>query len=71
MHQRKNNTQKFVRASFNCNKELLDNFRKLVVQKHGHLWGVLCKEFEEALRTHKDRIEHEILSLKAGISPNE
>ena len=60
MHQQQNKTQKFVRASFNCDKEVLDDFRRVVAQKHGQLWGVLYKEFQEALRERKQKLEREM-----------
>jgi hypothetical protein len=56
LHKEKNNTQNYARASFNCNKEILDNFRKAVAQKYGRLWGVLHIEFEKALKERLERI---------------
>jgi hypothetical protein len=40
---------KMSRASFNCDPETLDNFRRLVAQKYGKLYGVLETEFTLAL----------------------
>lgn len=37
------------KASFNCNKEVLDNFRRTVAKKYGRLYGVLETEFTAAL----------------------
>jgi len=63
MREMKNETQKYARASFNCDKSVLDEFRRLVAQKHGRLWGVLNKEFEEALRQHARTLKEEIASV--------
>jgi hypothetical protein len=60
MHQQQNKNQEFVRASFNCDKDVLDAFRRVVAQKYGQLWGVLHKEFEEALRERKAKLEKEL-----------
>jgi len=49
-----------VRASFSVEKNVLDEFRRLVVHKYGRLWGVLCKEFAEALKERSDRIREEL-----------
>jgi len=38
-----------AKASFNCNRETLDTFRRLVAQKYGRLYGVLETEFTLAL----------------------
>ena len=59
MHQTKNDTQ-HVRASFNCKKDVLDEFRRAVAQKYGRLLGVLCKEFERALLERLTEIKQEI-----------
>ena len=48
------------KASFKCEKKVLDEFRVLVTQKHGKLWGVLSQEFTEALRSHSKRISQEL-----------
>jgi len=55
------NNQK-VKASFKCEKETLDSFRRLVAQKYGKLYGVLETEFAQALndRTKVLRKETEI-----------
>lgn len=59
------------KASFKCDKEVLDEFRRLVAQKYGRLWGVLYKEFEEALRERKEKLEREmaIPTTKAKEAP--
>lgn len=59
MHKVESQTR-YVRASFNCRKEVLDEFRKVVAQKYGRLWGVLCKEFENALLKRLNEIKQEI-----------
>lgn len=60
MHKLKNKTQMYARASFNCDKEVLDTFRRTVVRKHGRLWGVLCKEFTEALKDRSKKLRKEL-----------
>jgi hypothetical protein len=60
MHKVKNLEKEFVRASFNIEKEVLDEFRKAVVQKYGHLWGVLHIEFEKALKNRLRELKMEI-----------
>ncbi|MEM3579596.1 MAG: hypothetical protein QXL54_05185 [Candidatus Bathyarchaeia archaeon] len=59
MEQVKNNRQ-IVRASFNVEKGILDDFRKAVAQKYGRLWGVLCLEFEKALKLRLEQLRAEI-----------
>ncbi|MEM2609927.1 MAG: hypothetical protein QXQ47_06815 [Candidatus Bathyarchaeia archaeon] len=59
MEQVKNNRQ-IVRASFNVEKDVLDEFRKAVAQKYGRLWGVLCLEFEKALKLRLEQLQAEI-----------
>jgi len=59
MEQVKNNRQ-IVRASFNVEKDVLDEFRKAVAQKYGRLWGVLCLEFEKALKLLLEQLRAEI-----------
>jgi hypothetical protein len=49
-----------TKASFKCDKEVLDDFRRLVAQKYGRLWGVLHKEFEAALKERKAKLEKEL-----------
>ena len=56
MHQE----QKYVRASFNVQKDVLDDFRKAVVAKYGRLWGVLYVEFEKALQLRLAELKKEI-----------
>ena len=58
MHKVENQTQ-YVRASFNCRKEILDAFRKAVVEKYGRLWGYLNKEFEKALENRLNELKKE------------
>jgi hypothetical protein len=58
MQQVKNNAQ-YVRASFNVKKEVLDEFRKVVAEKYGKLWGVLCLEFEKALEARLEALRKE------------
>jgi len=48
-----------VRASFNVKRALLDEFRKVVAQKYGRLWGVLYIEFEKALQLRLEQLKHE------------
>jgi hypothetical protein len=57
MHKAK---KEFTRVSFNIEKEILDEFRKAVVQKYGHLWGVLHIEFERALKNRLRELKTEI-----------
>ncbi|MEM1757211.1 MAG: hypothetical protein QW770_04190 [Candidatus Bathyarchaeia archaeon] len=59
MEQIKNDRQ-IVRASFNVEKDVLDEFRKAVAQKYGRLWGVLCLEFEKALKLRLEQLRAEI-----------
>ena len=47
--EKKETQEQTVRASFNCSKRILDDFRKEVALKYGRLWGVLYTEFEAAL----------------------
>jgi len=62
MQQVKSQTQEQnVRASFNCKKEVLDEFRKAVAQKYGRLWGVLCVEFEKALQARLIELKKEAM----------
>lgn len=49
-----------VRASFECDKNVLDDFRRLVVQKYGRLWGFLTKEFQEALKDRSKKLKKEL-----------
>jgi len=58
MHEGKNQAQ-YVRASFNVRKEVLDEFRRTVAAKYGKLWGVLCLEFERALKLRLEQLKHE------------
>jgi hypothetical protein len=58
MQQVKNNAQ-YVRASFNVKKEVLDEFRRVVAEKYGKLWGVLCLEFEKALEARLEALHKE------------
>jgi len=58
MHKEKQNTQ-YVRASFNCRKEILDAFRIAVVEKYGRLWGYLNQEFEKALENRLNELKKE------------
>jgi len=58
MHKENENAQ-YVRASFNCRKEILDAFRKAVVEKYGRLWGYLNKEFEKALENRLNELKKE------------
>jgi hypothetical protein len=60
MNKTKNLEKEFTRVSFNIEKELLDEFRKAVVQKYGHLWGVLHIEFEKALKNRLRELKMEI-----------
>jgi hypothetical protein len=55
MHQE----NKYVRASFNVQKDVLDDFRKAVVEKYGCLWGVLYVEFEKALQLRLAELKKE------------
>ncbi|MEM1996479.1 MAG: hypothetical protein QXZ27_00325 [Candidatus Bathyarchaeia archaeon] len=52
--------KEIVRASFGVEKEILDEFRKVVVQKYGHLWGVLHIEFEKALKNRLKELKEEL-----------
>jgi len=52
--------KQYVRASFNVDKQVLDDFRKAVAQKYGRLWGVLCLEFEAALKLRLSQLQEEI-----------
>ncbi|MEM3798371.1 MAG: hypothetical protein QXY74_08085 [Candidatus Bathyarchaeia archaeon] len=52
--------EKYTRASFNVRKDVLDEFRKAVVQRYGRLWGVLCLEFEKALKLRLEQLRAEI-----------
>jgi hypothetical protein len=54
------------KASFKCEKAILDEFRALVAQKYGKLWGVLSQEFTEALRKHSERLREEIEKGEIG-----
>jgi hypothetical protein len=70
MHQE----QKYVRASFNVQKDVLDDFRKAVVEKYGRLWGVLYIEFEKALQLRLTELKKELDKNRlegAGVCKNQ
>jgi hypothetical protein len=49
-----------AKASFKCNQETLDNFRRLVAQKYGRLYGVLETEFTRALNDRIAELQKEL-----------
>ena len=49
------------KASFKCNSQLLDNFRRAVAEKYGRLYGVLCVEFEKALQARLIELKKEAM----------
>ncbi|MGP3705270.1 MAG: hypothetical protein ACKD6O_08295 [Candidatus Bathyarchaeota archaeon] len=49
----------YVRASFACKKEVVEAFRKAVVQKYGKLHGVLNREFAKALQMRLEQLKNE------------
>jgi len=48
------------KASFLCDLATLNEFRKLVAQKYGRLYGVLQKEFTIALKRRIEELRTEI-----------
>lgn len=48
------------KASFICELETLNEFRRLVAQKYGRLYGVLQKEFTIALKIRIEQLRAEI-----------
>lgn len=52
------------KASFKCEKAVLDEFRVLVAKKYGKLWGVLHKEFARALTERSQKLREELNSKK-------
>lgn len=48
------------KASFKCDMQLLDDFRRTVAEKYGRLYGVLCTEFEKALRARLSELKQEL-----------
>ncbi len=46
-------------AIVNVDKEVLDEFRKAVVQKYGRLWGCLGPEVEKALKLRLEQLRAE------------
>jgi len=59
LHEKKDNAL-HVRASFNVERKVLDEFRKLVVQKYGQLWGCLHLEFKQALVERAQILKNEL-----------
>jgi hypothetical protein len=49
-----------AKASFKCDQDILDDFRRLVAQKYGKLWGVLNKEFTAALKDRMEKLAKEL-----------
>jgi len=48
------------KASFLCDEQILNEFRKLVAAKYGRLYGVLQKEFTLALKQRIEQLRKEV-----------
>lgn len=57
-----------TKATFLCDEKLLNEFRKLVAQKYGRLYGVLQKEFSEALKQRIEVLKKELMTEGKSIN---
>jgi len=49
-----------VKACFQTEDEILNEFRRLVAAKYGRLYGVLNKEFTAALKKRIEELKQEL-----------
>ena len=54
------NELKNVMVCFKCDENIITEFRKLAVQKHGKLRGALEPEFSDAIKAHNVRLREEL-----------